>query len=212
MIKRLFDLILVIIGLIFLSPLILILFIVVYFKMGSPIFFRQERPGKNGKAFKLYKLRSMTNEKDENGQLLPNEKRLTAFGKTLRATSLDELPSLINVLKGEMSLVGPRPLRFKYMPYFTKEQNRRHEVLPGITGYAQVNGRNKNTWEEKFALDIWYVDNQSLLLDIKILVKTFVNVVNRKDITPTNQDFEIPFDEYIIQKKYNDRAHRSKIN
>lgn len=203
MLKRIFDLFLALLGIIILSPFILLIYLLIFIKLGLPILFKQERPGKNGHPFFLYKFRTMTNEKDEKGNLLPNEKRLTPFGKKLRSTSLDELPSLINVLKGEMSLVGPRPLRMKYLDYFTPEQMKRHEVLPGITGYAQVNGRSNNTWDEKFALDIWYVEHQSFWLDIKILFKTVYNVIRKKDITPGNQQFEIPFDEYIRQRTLN---------
>lgn len=206
MLKRILDLLAVIIGGIILLPFILITTFLVYIKFGAPVLFKQERPGKHTKPFYLYKFRSMTNETDEKGKLLPNEKRLTPFGKKLRATSLDELPSLINVLKGEMSLVGPRPLRTKYLPYFSEEQNKRHEVKPGITGYAQVNGRNKNTWEQKFEMDVWYVRHQSLRLDIKILFKTVYNVIKRKDITPTDQDFEVPFDEYTLQKSQHGKS------
>lgn len=205
MLKRIFDLFLALLGIIILSPFILLIYLLIFIKLGLPILFKQERPGKNGHPFFLYKFRTMTNEKDEKGNLLPNEKRLTPFGKKLRSTSLDELPSLINVLKGEMSLVGPRPLRMKYLDYFTPEQMKRHEVLPGITGYAQVNGRSNNTWDEKFALDIWYVEHQSFWLDIKILFKTVYNVIRKKDITPAGQQFEIPFDEYIRQRKLNEQ-------
>ena len=206
MIKRLVDITFSFFAIVMLSPLILVISILIYFKIGPPVFFRQERPGKNRRAFYLYKFRSMTNEKDAKGNLLPNDQRLNAFGRKLRSTSLDELPSLLNVLKGQMSLVGPRPLRMKYLPYFSKEQNRRHEVLPGITGYAQVNGRNKNTWDEKFALDVWYVDHQSFWLDLKILFKTVYNVLKQKNITPGDREFEIPFDDYIQQKSLNEHS------
>lgn len=187
-------------ALLFLWPVMLLVGILIRIKLGGPVLYKQERPGKSGIPFYLYKFRSMTDEKDEHGNLLPNEVRLTTFGKKLRSTSLDELPSLINVLKGEMSIVGPRPLRMRYLPLFTAEQFRRHEVKPGITGYAQANGRSNLSWDEKFRLDIYYVDHISFLLDIKILFKTFINVLARKDTNPHQGQFEIPFDEYIKTK------------
>lgn len=181
-IKRIMDIVLSTIGLIVLSPVFIIVSIMVYIKLGRPIFFIQERPGKDGEIFKMIKFRTMLNTKDEYGNLLPNEKRLTKFGRFLRSTSLDELPELINVLKGDMSLVGPRPLLVEYLPLYNEHQARRHEVRPGITGLAQVNGRNAISWEEKFNYDVWYVDNFSLLLDIQILVKTIIKVFKRENI------------------------------
>ena len=151
--------------------------------MGSPILFRQKRPGYKEKIFGIYKFRTMTNEKDEFGNLLPDDKRLVGIGKFIRSTSLDELPQLFNVLKGEMSFVGPRPLLEEYLPLYNQKQKRRHDVKPGITGWAQVNGRNAISWEQKFDYDVWYVDNQSFLLDIKILWLTFLKVVKRSDIS-----------------------------
>jgi lipopolysaccharide/colanic/teichoic acid biosynthesis glycosyltransferase len=180
--KRLFDLLLALPGVVLLAPLMSLLAALVRIKLGSPIFFDQLRPGLEGKPFKLYKFRTMTNAKDKDGKLLPDERRLTKFGRFLRSTSLDELPELINVLKGEMSLVGPRPLLMEYLPLYSPEQARRHEVLPGITGWAQVNGRNAISWEEKFKLDVWYVDNVSLWLDLKILWMTFVKIFKRDGI------------------------------
>lgn len=174
-------------GLILLSPLLGILALLVRFKLGSPVFFRQERPGLNEKIFLLYKFRSMRDAVDSSGKPLPDSERLTKFGKLLRASSLDELPELFNVLKGEMSLVGPRPLLVKYLPLYSSEQHRRHEVLPGITGWAQVNGRNAISWEEKFRLDVWYVDHWSLLLDLKILFLTVKKVFIREGISADNQ-------------------------
>ncbi len=159
----------------------------VYFAFGRPIFFRQVRPGLNGKPFIMYKFRTMTNERDGDGNLLPDDRRLTSFGRFLRSTSLDELPELINVLKGEMSLVGPRPLLMEYLPLYSTEQFRRHEVKPGITGWAQVNGRNAISWEDKFKFDVWYVDNQSFWLDIKILWMTLVKVFKREGISQAGQ-------------------------
>lgn len=181
-IKRLMDVLLSLIGLIIFSPGFLIVSVMVYIKLGRPILFIQKRPGKDGKLFKMVKFRTMLNTKDKNGNLLSNEKRHTKFGKFLRSTSLDELPELINVLKGEMSLVGPRPLLVEYLPLYNDHQARRHEVKPGITGLAQINGRNTISWEEKFDYDVWYVDNFSLLLDIKILCKTVLKVFKREHI------------------------------
>lgn len=198
--KRVFDFAFALTALLFLWPVMLLVGILIRIKLGGPVLYKQERPGKSGTPFYLYKFRSMTDEKDEHGNLLPNDVRLTTFGKKLRSTSLDELPSLINVLKGEMSIVGPRPLRMRYLPLFTAEQFRRHEVKPGITGYAQANGRSNLNWDEKFRLDIYYVDHVSFLLDIQILFKTFINVVARKDTNPQQGQFEIPFDDYIKAK------------
>lgn len=181
--KRLFD-ILISLGLIIvLSPLFLVLLGAVYWKMGRPVIFTQPRPGLNGRPFKMYKFRTMTEERDSEGNLLPDEERLTPLGRFLRETSLDELPELFNVLKGDMSLVGPRPLLMQYLERYTPHQARRHEVKPGITGWAQVNGRNAISWEEKFDLDVWYVDNWSLWLDIRILFLTLVKVLKREGIS-----------------------------
>jgi lipopolysaccharide/colanic/teichoic acid biosynthesis glycosyltransferase len=191
--KRLFDLLLTVPGVIVISPILALTAFLVRIFHGSPIFFSQIRPGFKREPFRVYKFRSMTNEKDKDGNLLPDEDRLTLFGKFLRASSLDELPELINVLRGEMSLIGPRPLLMKYLDRYSPEQARRMDVLPGITGWAQINGRNNVSWEIKFELDVWYVDNRSLWLDIKILLKTFWKVLARKDITlegnATTQEF-----------------------
>ena len=154
--------------------------------MGSPILFRQKRPGKDEKIFGIYKFRTMTNEKDADGNLLPDEQRLVGIGKFIRSTSLDELPQLFNVLKGEMSFVGPRPLLIEYLDLYNETQKRRHDVKPGITGWAQVNGRNAISWEQKFEYDVWYVDNQSFWLDMKILWMTFLKVVKRSDISSSS--------------------------
>jgi len=181
-VKRLLDIILTLSSLFLLFPVIVITAFLVYFKLGTPILFSQKRPGLNGRVFNMYKFRSMTNESDDKGNLLPNEKRKTKFGNKLRSTSLDELPGLFNVLKGDMSLVGPRPLLVEYLPLYDEEQARRHEVRPGITGWAQVNGRNAISWNEKFKLDVWYVDNQSLWLDIKILLLTVKKVFFKEGI------------------------------
>jgi lipopolysaccharide/colanic/teichoic acid biosynthesis glycosyltransferase len=166
-----------------LSPLLALLWLLVWARVGKPAFFRQERPGWRGRPFTVLKFRTMTNARDSRGNLLPDEQRLTRFGRFLRASSLDELPELFNVLKGEMSLVGPRPLLMEYLPRYTPEQARRHAVRPGITGWAQVNGRNALSWEEKFNLDVWYVDNQSIWLDIKTLCLTLLAVLKREGIS-----------------------------
>lgn len=181
--KRLFDLIISLPGLLVASPIIVITACLVRMKLGPPVFFSQVRPGLNGQRFEMLKFRTMTNDCDSNGNLLPDHRRLKYFGKFLRDTSLDELPTFINVIKGEMSLVGPRPLLMEYLDRYTSEQARRHNVKPGITGWAQVNGRNAISWEEKFKLDVWYVDNQSMWLDIKILWMTFAKVFKREGIS-----------------------------
>src|SRR5690625_1992529 len=182
MLKRLFDIAASAAALIILSPVLLVVMLLVRIKLGSPIFFTQVRPGLHGKPFKMVKFRTMTDERDANGELLPNEQRMTRFGNLLRSTSLDELPELWNVLKGDMSLVGPRPLLMEYLPLYNKEQARRHNVRPGITGWAQVNGRNAISWEERFKLDVWYVDNQSFLLDLKIICLTILKVVKSEGV------------------------------
>lgn len=191
--KRLFDIVAALLGLLFLSPLLLILVILITLKLGWPVFFKQKRPGQHEKPFQMIKFRTMTNEKDTNGILLPNEKRITRFGKLLRSSSLDELPGLINVLTGNMSLVGPRPLLMDYLPQYNAFQKRRHEVRPGITGWAQVNGRNTISWEQKFEHDVWYVDNQSLGLDIKILWLTVLKVFKREGINSVDGGWTKPF-------------------
>jgi len=183
MLKRIFDIVASLIGLLILSPVLFLLAILVIIIHCSPIIFKQTRPGKNGKPFTFYKFRTMTNEKDEEGKLLPDKDRLTKFGNFLRKTSLDELPSLFNVIKGDMSLVGPRPLLMQYLSLYNDFQKRRHEVKPGITGWAQVNGRNALSWPKKFELDVWYVDNQSFWLDLKILFLTVYKVFKREGIS-----------------------------
>ena len=177
MIKRFFDFLIASILLVILSPLLLIISLAVYVDVGKPIFFAQKRPGLSEKIFKLYKFRTMKDEFDEDGLQLDDMKRITSLGKILRETSLDELPSLINVFKGDMSLVGPRPLLIEYLELYDVEQAKRHNVRPGITGWAQINGRNRISWEEKFKLDVWYVSNHSLFLDLKIILKTFLNIL-----------------------------------
>ena len=181
--KRLFDLVLTIPGLIVLSPFLGLLACLVRWRLGFPVIFSQDRPGQHGQIFRFYKFRSMIDARDQQGQLLPDDQRLTPLGRRMRAWSLDELPSLINIMRGEMSLVGPRPLLVRYLGRYSPEQARRHEVLPGITGWAQINGRNALTWEDKFRLDVWYVDHWSLWLDIKILALTLWKVIRREGIS-----------------------------
>ena len=183
-IKRLLDIILSLFGIIILSPIYLILYILVF--MGYPAIFKQPRPGKNEKVFNLYKFRTMTNKKDKKGNLLPDEKRLTKFGKFLRKTSLDELPELFNILFGQMSFIGPRPLLVEYLPYYTSEERHRHDVTPGLTGWAQVNGRNNLEWDKRFKLDLYYVANISFLLDVKIFFFTIKKVLFKEDIVMGN--------------------------
>lgn len=193
LIKRFMDFLIAALSIIIFSPLLIILAILVRVKLGGPVIFKQERPGLNGKVFKLYKFRTMTDAKDENGNLLDDEYRLTSFGKKLRSTSLDELPELYNILKGDMSIVGPRPLLVKYLPLYNDEQKRRHDVRPGLTGLAQVSGRNAITWTKKFNKDIEYVDNVSLGLDISIFFKTIYCVLKKEginsDSAATMEDF-----------------------
>ena len=185
--KRAFDLLITITALILLAPVLAVLAVLVRRRLGSPVLFRQRRPGLHDQPFTMCKFRTMTDARDAQGNLLPDADRLPPFGQFLRATSLDELPELWNVLKGEMSLVGPRPLLMQYLDRYTPEQRRRHEVRPGVTGWAQVNGRNAITWEQKFALDVWYVDNQSLALDVKILLMTVGKVFKREGISQAGQ-------------------------
>ena len=193
-IKRFVDLILTVPAFVLLSPVLIVTALFVRIKLGSPVLFKQMRPGLNEKPFNMLKFRTMTDERDANGKLLPDAQRLTRFGRFLRATSLDELPELLNVLKGDMSLVGPRPLLMQYLTRYTPEQARRHKAKPGITGWAQVNGRNALTWEEKFKLDVWYVDNKSVWLDIKIIFMTIWKILKREGI---NQQGQATMEEFI---------------
>lgn len=181
--KRIFDFLAALVALGILAPVILIMAALIKLKLGSPIFFRQTRPGKDGKPFSMVKFRTMLDATDKHGTPLPDDRRMTRFGSFLRSTSLDELPELWNVLKGDMSLVGPRPLLMEYLPLYSQEQFRRHEVRPGVTGWAQINGRNAISWEDKFKLDVWYVDNQSFWLDLKILFLTVRSVCVREGIS-----------------------------
>lgn len=198
--KRAMDFALSFFALVFLSPIILAVAILVRIKLGSPVIFKQERPGKDGKIFTMYKFRSMTNETDENGKLLPDDVRLTKFGKLLRSTSLDELPELWNILKGDMSIIGPRPLAVQYLPYYTEEENRRHDVRPGLSGLAQVNGRNAISWEEKFKYDIQYVNSITFLGDVSIIIKTVKTAIKRESIGERGVD-TVDFDEYRKNKQ-----------
>lgn len=195
-IKRVLDILISLLGLVVLSPVILVVAILVRIKLGSPVIFKQDRPGKDGKIFRLYKFRSMSDKKDENGKLLPDSQRLTKFGKVLRATSLDELPELVNILKGEMSLIGPRPLAVCYLPYYNEKEKHRHDVRPGLTGLAQINGRNVLNWDERFAYDIEYVNNITFMNDLKILFKTFYKVIKKDGVVTRGTGKTIDFDEY----------------
>ncbi|MDY0274328.1 MAG: sugar transferase [Desulfomicrobium sp.] len=185
--KRSFDIVVSLLALCFFAPLLLIITLIIRLVLGAPVFFTQVRPGLHGQPFTMFKFRTMRDVKNAAGQPLPDAQRLTAWGRFLRSTSLDELPELWNVLKGDMSLVGPRPLLMEYLPLYSKEQARRHEVRPGITGWAQVNGRNALSWEEKFNLDLWYVDNQSMALDLKILWLTIKAVLGREGINAAGE-------------------------
>lgn len=201
MLKRLIDIAASVAGILILSPVFLLAAVLIIIKLGRPVFFTQLRPGLYGKPFKMIKFRTMTNEKNENGDLLSNEERMTRFGSFLRSASLDELPELINVLKGEMSLVGPRPLLMDYLPWFTEEQHRRHMVKPGITGWSQVNGRNAIGWDQKLKLDIWYIENRSFWLDLKILWLTITKVLKRDGITHEGHVAMPRFDEYVKKQR-----------
>ena len=191
--KRLFDIFVSAGALIVLSPLMVCLALLIRVKLGAPVLFSQVRPGLNTGPFRMYKFRSMTNARDAHGSLLPDAERLTPFGKFLRASSLDELPELFNILRGDMSLVGPRPLLMEYLPLYSARQARRHEVRPGLTGWAQVNGRNALSWDEKFELDVWYVENRSFALDLKILWLTLLTVIRRKGISSDGHATMPPF-------------------
>lgn len=195
-VKRFLDILISLTGIILLSPILLILWILVRTKLGSPVLFKQKRPGKNGEIFELCKFRSMTDERDGEGNLLPDEVRLTSFGKKLRASSLDELPELFNILKGDMSLIGPRPLLVKYLPYYSEEESHRHDIRPGLTGLAQVNGRNAIGWEDRFRYDLEYVRNLSFSLDFKILFMTVGKVLNRSGVLSGEEQTTIDFDIY----------------
>lgn len=194
-IKRVLDLILSLMALIILMPLMIIITVLVRIKLGSPVIFKQERPGKNEKIFTLYKFRTMTNKKDENGNLLPDSERLTKFGKILRSTSLDELPELFNIIKGDMSIVGPRPLLVRYLPYYTEEEKHRHDARPGLTGLAQIHGRNATNWTDRFRYDVNYAKNITFLGDIRILLKTVMKVIKKEDILVGKEQILLDLDE-----------------
>jgi undecaprenyl phosphate N,N'-diacetylbacillosamine 1-phosphate transferase len=198
--KRPMDIILSLIALIVLSPILLIVALLVRIKLGSPVIFKQQRPGLNEKIFTMYKFRTMTDERDENGELLPDSIRLTKFGRFLRASSLDELPELFNILKGDMSIVGPRPQLVRDMVFMTKEQRQRHSVLPGLTGWAQVNGRNDISWEEKLLLDLEYIDNINFIRDWKIIFMTATKVFKREGISTEGMDTAEDFGDYLLRK------------
>ena len=215
-IKRLLDFVLSLIALIVLSPVILIVAIFVKIKLGSPVLFKQERPGKNEKIFKMYKFRTMTNEKDEEGNLLTDDIRLTKFGKLLRSTSLDELPELFNILKGDMSIVGPRPQLVRDMVFMNDNQRKRHSVRQGLTGLSQINGRNNITWEEKLDYDLEYIQNITFLNDLKIIFKTIYKVCKREGISTNGMETSEDYGDYLLntgrisQKEYNERQEEAK--
>jgi lipopolysaccharide/colanic/teichoic acid biosynthesis glycosyltransferase len=192
-VKRIFDIFVASVALVVLAPIIAIVALLVRSKLGKPILFRQQRPGRNGQAFEMVKFRTMLDAVDRDGKPLPDSDRLTPFGRLLRSTSLDELPELFNVLRGDMSLVGPRPLLMQYLPLYSAEQARRHEVRPGLTGWAQINGRNAVDWQEKFLMDVWYVDNQTFLLDLKIILLTMRKVAFRENISAEGEATMLPF-------------------
>ncbi len=197
--KRPMDFILSLMAIIVLSPVLIIVGVLVRVKLGSPVLFKQKRPGLNEKIFTMYKFRTMTDEKDENGELLPDSVRLTKFGRMLRATSLDELPELFNILKGDMSIVGPRPLAIQYLPYYTETERMRHFVRPGLSGLAQINGRNTATWEERFNYDVKYVNKITFLGDLKIIFQTVLKAIQRSDIGERGVDAPIDFDKYRMK-------------
>jgi lipopolysaccharide/colanic/teichoic acid biosynthesis glycosyltransferase len=206
--KRIFDVIFAGLGVLILLPLMIVIGFLIRLTMGSPIIFKQMRPGLNKRLFKLMKFRTMNNKTDKNGILLPNSQRITKLGRFLRESSLDEIPELFNILKGEMSFVGPRPLLEKYLPYYSNVENKRHEVKPGLTGLAQIKGRNKLVWEERFRNDAWYVDHISFRLDLEILLLTIKIVLKREGNKSDFNQIMIPFDEYITIK----RAEKHKFN
>lgn len=199
-IKRILDIISSLLAIIILSPLLAVTAVLVKTKLGSPVLFKQERPGKDEKIFTLMKFRTMTDERDENGELLPDDIRLTKFGKFLRSTSIDELPELFNILKGDMSVIGPRPLLVQYLPYYTEQEKHRHDVRPGLTGWAQVNGRNSLDWDHRFECDVEYVKNMSLLFDIRILFSTVLKVIGKSDVAEDTNLTEGNFAEIRAQQ------------
>ncbi len=199
--KRILDFILSLFTVIILMPVMIVIYILIRIKLGKPVIFKQQRPGKDEKIFTLYKFRTMTENKDENGNLLPNEKRLTKFGKILRKTSLDELPELFNILKGDMAIVGPRPLLVEYLPYYTEEERHRHDVRPGLTGLAQINGRNAISWEKKFEMDLDYIKCITITTDIKIIIQTIKKVIKREGVLMGNEVKMLPLNIEREEKK-----------
>jgi len=197
--KRPMDFILSLMAIIFLSPVLIIVGVLVRVKLGSPVLFKQKRPGLNEKIFTMYKFRTMTDEKDEKGELLPDSVRLTKFGRMLRSTSLDELPELFNILKGDMSIIGPRPLAVQYLPYYTETERMRHSIRPGLSGLAQINGRNTATWEERFNYDVKYVNGITFLGDLKIIYETVLKAIQRSDIGERGVDAPMDFDKYRMK-------------
>lgn len=198
-IKRWLDFFSSFMAIVLLAPVLILLMILIRIKLGGPVFFTQDRPGLGGKAFKMVKFRSMTNERDEKGELLPDQVRITSLGRFLRRTSLDELPELLNVLRGDMSVIGPRPLLVKYLPFYTEREMKRHEVRPGITGWAQVNGRNLLNWDKRLEMDVEYVETMSLGLDIRIVFKTINEVLSQKDVLEVSSETVPDFDDYRKQ-------------
>lgn len=205
--KRWLDLASSFMGIVLLAPVLILLMILIRIKLGGPVFFTQNRPGLGAKVFKMVKFRSMTNERDEKGELLPDQMRITTLGRFLRRTSLDELPELINVLRGDMSVIGPRPLLVKYLPFYTKREMKRHEVRPGITGWAQVNGRNLLNWDKRLELDAEYVETMSLGLDIRILLRTINDVLRQSDVLEVSSETVPDFDDY--RKQTQSRTHEN---
>jgi len=210
-IKRIFDVIAALAALIILSPIFLIVAVLIRSKLGKPIIFKHQRPGKDEKLFTLYKFRSMTNERDEHGVLLPDKVRLTSFGRLLRATSLDELPELFNIIRGDMSIVGPRPLEVYFLPYYNEKEKHRHDVKPGLTGLAQVNGRNNLTWEQRFEYDLSYINQMSLLADIKIIYLTIRQVIKREGTDIPLEDFNVHRKKQDEKEFVNDQRNRQRV-
>lgn len=206
-IKRLFDILSSFIGLVLLSPVIFVLFLLIWVKLGWPVFFRQVRPGRNGRPFRMIKFRTMTNARDSNGDLLPDQERITGLGRFIRKASLDELPELFNVLKGDMSVVGPRPLLMKYLPHYTGREKLRHQVRPGITGLAQVNGRNLLGWDERLEMDVQYVEKRSFWMDMKIIAMTVINVIRQQDVLAVSSETVPDFDDF--RKEQNRSGHEN---
>lgn len=211
-IKRILDFILSLLALILLIPVMIVIYILVRIKLGKPAIFKQQRPGKDEKIFTLYKFRTMTDEKDEEGNLLPDSERLSKFGKFLRSTSFDELPELINIIKGDMAIVGPRPLAVAYLPYYTEEERHRHDVRSGLTGLAQINGRNNLNWEERFAYDIQYVKKITFIGDLKIILKSVIKVLKRSDVTVAGTDNIIDFNKYRINQNNKEDIKEKILN